>query len=80
LAAKAEADRVAAAEHAAARALVLEALRPDAEKLEGFADFIAGKAPPEMDTQDGTKARTAIVMAQADFLHLIRANVARLKV
>jgi colicin import membrane protein len=74
---KAEREAAAAklrAEAEAARLAAIEAAKPDAEKLEGFAYFLEGKAPPDMETQAGKQARIEIIQAGRNLISLIRSK------
>jgi hypothetical protein len=68
------ADREAAAKAAqeAERQAAIEAAKPDAEKLEGFAYFLEGKAPPDMETEAGKRARIEIIQAGRNLIAFIR--------
>lgn len=65
-----EASEKAKAE--AARLAAIEAAKPDAEKLEGFAHILEGQAPPEMETEAGKRARIEIIQAGRNLIAFIR--------
>jgi DNA repair exonuclease SbcCD ATPase subunit len=73
--AKDEADRLEAEK---AKAAAIEAAKPDAEKLEGFAHFLEGKAPPELDTDAGKAVQELVKKAHAAYCKFIRTQAATL--
>ena len=86
---QAEAEKVAAQERAArieaevkaaeeARAAAIEAARPEAEKLNGFAYFLEGKSPPEMETPAGQAAAKDIKALMIKLTTYIRERAAGL--
>lgn len=74
--AKADAEKKAAEDTARKER---EAARPDAEKLEGFAYFLEGKSPPDMETEAGLAASKKIKAALVRFTIFIRAEAEGLK-
>lgn len=69
--AKEEAERLQVAK---AKAVAVEAARPDADKLEVYSQMLESVTPAEMSTDAGRAARITIMDAHARFLAFIRAK------